>query len=788
MKKKLRTFAALLGFLALTSFSALPALAQAAAAGTPSPVVQSQPSAAPAVASSLAPGADKDDRTPAQAAPASPAVTPETKPLTLMTPNALAPLATQLGQTLQTLVGIPSSKPTLTAIPALATPPTPGQSAPAAVAPQPDSEELGQEADSFTSGVLDAVAQTIQRLKADSNTAETNLNAFGDFTDWLGHQASDPHRQALWSAIGSDLTVIIGIPLLVALAVTLILSPLRVRLRRQRPERIANKASLLGTLFAVRAFPVILFVGASLLLLDQNETHRLPRFVILNIIYAVTACFAVRHILRTIFMPGADHLRLFNLPDPQAFFAFRWLSAFSQIIVFSYFFVEVASAVRVPQTAIFVAQNAIGLVLTIMAITVIIQTRVKVALIIRGNQSGDSATTGPTLGRVLRAWLARHWHSLTIAYLVISYVITILGIDNGVALMLRGTILTFIILVGSRLLFLALDRWTKPTAGNSALVHRQVLSFLLRPFIWVIAVMAIAATWGFRFKSLLSTTGGQRVTGALMSVGVTLFVLTVIYELINSSIDRHLGRRDTDTKSPVASARARTLLPMMRNTVFMLFSGAAILTMLSAVGVNIAPLLAGAGVVGVAIGFGSQSLVKDFLTGLFIVVENTVAVGDVVTIGAFGGVVEALSIRTIRLRDVDGSLHILPFSEVSKITNMTKGYAYALVDVGVAYDTDIERAMQVLRDIGAKLQEDPIFKRVILEPIEVMGIETMGDFSITLRSRIRTRPGKQWDVKRLLLLNVIKRFAAEGIEIPFPTAVHLTKRLDAPGPGQPQQL
>jgi small conductance mechanosensitive channel len=138
-------------------------------------------------------------------------------------------------------------------------------------------------------------------------------------------------------------------------------------------------------------------------------------------------------------------------------------------------------------------------------------------------------------------------------------------------------------------------------------------------------------------------------------------------------------------------------------------------------------------------------------------------------------VVETLSIRTIRLRDGDGSLHIIPFSEVTQITNMTRGFAYALVDIGVSYDSDVERVMAVMREVGASLQEDPLFKRVITEPIEVKGIEKFGDSSITIRARIRTRPGKQWDVKRLLLLRIKQRFDKEGIEMPYPTVMHLTK-------------
>ena len=249
----------------------------------------------------------------------------------------------------------------------------------------------------------------------------------------------------------------------------------------------------------------------------------------------------------------------------------------------------------------------------------------------------------------------------------------------------------------------------------------------------------------------------------------------IIYEGCNSVIERHLNRRDAEGKKLAASARMRTLLPMIRTSVFIGFSIIVSLVVLSEVGFNIAPLLAGAGIFGVAIGFGSQTLVKDFLTGLFIVIENTIAIGDTVKIGDHAGVAEAMSVRTLRLRDGDGALHILPFSEVTKIINMTRDFSFAVIKVGVSYDSDLEKVMNVIRSVGEELQNDPIYKRVILEPVEVLGVEDLGDSSVTIGSRIRTRPGKQWDVRRMFLLKLKQRFDKEGIEIPFPTVTNIQK-------------
>jgi small conductance mechanosensitive channel len=183
--------------------------------------------------------------------------------------------------------------------------------------------------------------------------------------------------------------------------------------------------------------------------------------------------------------------------------------------------------------------------------------------------------------------------------------------------------------------------------------------------------------------------------------------------------------------------------------------------------------MAGAGVIGVAIGFGSQTLVKDFLTGLFIILENTIAVGDNIKIGEHGGVVESIAIRTVRLRDANGALHIIPFSEITRLINQTKIFSFAVIDIGVAYDSNLRLAMNVMRDVGVKMTRDAAWQDVILDEPEVLGIEQLGDFSITLRCRIKTKAGKQWDVKREYMLRIKERFDIENIEIPFPTVMHI---------------
>jgi small-conductance mechanosensitive channel len=192
------------------------------------------------------------------------------------------------------------------------------------------------------------------------------------------------------------------------------------------------------------------------------------------------------------------------------------------------------------------------------------------------------------------------------------------------------------------------------------------------------------------------------------------------------------------------------------------------LIVLSELGVNTAPLLAGAGVVGLAVGFGSQALVKDLITGLFILLEDSVAVGDVATVAGHTGVVEAISIRTIKLRDLQGSVYSVPWSEVTSVINLTKDFSYYLLDVGVAYRENTDEVVAVLKELAEEMRSEAAFESSMPEPIEILGVDRFADSAVIIRARIKTPPLQQWRVGREFNRRIKLRFDELGIEIPFP--------------------
>ena len=194
----------------------------------------------------------------------------------------------------------------------------------------------------------------------------------------------------------------------------------------------------------------------------------------------------------------------------------------------------------------------------------------------------------------------------------------------------------------------------------------------------------------------------------------------------------------------------------------------ATLMVLSELGINIAPLLAGAGVVGLAIGFGAQRLVQDVINGVFILFQDLMSVGDVVKLGDKAGVVEALSIRTVRLRDLAGVVHTIPFSAIEGVSNLTREFSFHVFDIGIAYREDVDDVVALLQQIGEELHADPETGPLILEPLELFGLDAFGDSAIVVKGRIKTRPIKQWQVGRAFNRRMKIRFDEHGIEIPFP--------------------
>lgn len=214
--------------------------------------------------------------------------------------------------------------------------------------------------------------------------------------------------------------------------------------------------------------------------------------------------------------------------------------------------------------------------------------------------------------------------------------------------------------------------------------------------------------------------------------------------------------------------RAETLGRALRYVASAIIALVAVVLVLDEIGISVAPILGAAGVVGLAVGFGAQSLVKDYFTGMFLLLENQITRGDVVEIAGKSGSVEDITLRYVRLRDYDGNVHFVPNNLISTVTNMSRGHAYAVVDVGVAYREDIDAVLQVMRRVSNELADDPTFGQKMLDDFEVAGVERLSDSAVILRGRFKVRPLEQWNVRREYYRRIKYAFDAAGIEIPYP--------------------
>jgi small conductance mechanosensitive channel len=262
-------------------------------------------------------------------------------------------------------------------------------------------------------------------------------------------------------------------------------------------------------------------------------------------------------------------------------------------------------------------------------------------------------------------------------------------------------------------------------------------------------------------------------TPAQVSIHIVLIVVAawllrrVTFKALHALRGRLIDRAvDTEREKRIATLEqvARYVFTVM----IILVAG---MLVLSRLGISIAPILAAAGVIGIAVGFGAQSLVKDFFTGFFLLLENQVCQGDVVEVAGKGGLVEEMTLRYIRLRDYEGNVHTIPNGLVETVTNRSRGHAFAVIDIGIAYREDIDAVYELMRREGAALREDTDYADKILDDLEIAGVEAWADSAVILRCRFKVRTLEQWGVRRAYLYRLKKAFDAADIEIPFP---HLT--------------
>ena len=479
------------------------------------------------------------------------------------------------------------------------------------------------------------------------------------------------------------------------------------------------------------------------------------------------------------FLLAPEHPRLRPLPigDAAAADLLRWIKRIAAIAIFG----EAATKAGVFFKLYLMAQDSllklVWLAVLVCCVAMVLQYRAPIARHIRPPQDAHGLVAG------VRRRIAGLWHVVAVLYLLALWFVSALDMENGFRWLLSGFFATAVILIGAGVLlglaFGLVDRGLQTVAatgtepGDASLpiarlqAYHPVARWIVQAVVGVLAALLLAQAWGIPVLSWFSPGSlGARLLSTLGTIALTVVVAVLLWEGINAAIINYQTRLTAGDQA-ARSARLRTLLPMLRTTLLIVIIIVVALITLSEIGVNIAPLLAGAGVIGLAIGFGSQKLVQDIITGIFLLLENAMQVGDSVTLGGMSGSVEALSIRTIRLRALDGAVHIVPFSAVTTVTNLTRDFGYAVIDVAVGLNEEPDRISALLSEIATELREDPKFSADIRADLEVIGVDKFLPNAWVMRARLRTLPGRHWAIGREFNLRIKHRFDTLKIESPI---------------------
>lgn len=595
--------------------------------------------------------------------------------------------------------------------------------------------------------------------------------------DWAAREWSSVDARARWRDIAVNLSLVIGASLA---GLWLFAIPLR---RRRRALELRHTATVTGRLLlnlavmALSLLPLVVFVLVANVAIALVGPRPETRIVVLAFVNAILIRGAVQAVMRALLSPSTGSQRILSMQDETAAYLYGWSRRLVTTVVFGYVVAATGLLLGMSEAVYRSILDLVGLLISGLLVVLVVQTRQAIATKIRGIQ-----TEKPKGG--LRRRLADIWHVLAIAYIAAAYLIWLLDIDGGASFILRATVLSAIAFTGLVALTAAIHRLIAggltispelkseyPRLEARANRYLPALERVVRAVVIAFGFLALLEIWNLGGFAVLTSELGRGVGGAVLSIGASLLVAVLVWELVSHVVERRLAEIDENGSPVVQSGRLKTLLPLMRKAAFIVLATLVTLIALSELGVNIAPLLAGAGIVGLAVGFGAQTLVKDIINGIFILLEDTITVGDVVDVGGHSGLVEAVSLRTLTLRDLSGTVHTIPYSRVESIMNLTKDFSFYVMDIGVSYREDIDQVIEVLKQIGAELLEDPKYAIQMLEPLEILGVDQFADSAVIIKARIKTKPIKQWFVGREFNRRMKKRFDELGIEIPFP---HMT--------------
>ena len=507
-------------------------------------------------------------------------------------------------------------------------------------------------------------------------------------------------------------------------------------------------------------------LGLFFLLYQGHEPSRLLMMTLLSGILVVRATSILS---RFVFAPYASHLRIAPFDDAVAYSIHRWILITTSVGTFGLLLCMLMLQLGLPIVQHDLVTNLVGVVLVAIIIAATLDVRRPVAAAMQAQVEGDGAWP-----RFLRA-LAALWAVAFIAYVLFLFVLSVYtGLDSQLQSGFPG-IQSLLIVLAVPLADFVLrafldDRFEEEDARRRAASAIPVFKRAARVLLIILAIFLIGRVWGVNFFDLGRQGIGDELMRAAIDIALIVLVAYVLWGVIKAAVARYLpdetaGEEAGPADEGVAAnaSRVETILPLILRFVQITLVLIVVLILLSSLGVDIGPLLAGAGVVGLAIGFGAQTLVRDIVSGVFFLLDDAFRKGEYVDIGSVKGTVEQIHVRSLVLRHHLGALHTVPFGEIQHLTNYSRDWVIMKMEFRVPTDTDANKVKKIFKTIGAEMLEHPVLGPDFLQPFKSQGVKAIEDSAMIIRGKFMARPGKQFMIRKELYNRVQKAFQENGI-------------------------
>ncbi len=629
---------------------------------------------------------------------------------------------------------------------------------------------IAQQVAEFTRGAAEGLSSGVQSLGGIADDVTSGLSGTG--SDQLRNVTFDILRVA---------ATIFGSLLLLKLPAAWLSNKTA---RRSQSGRWFRKVMGLVMAVVIDLIPVVVAWAAgylvALLIAGGNGRMGINQTLLLNAFLFVEL---LKVGMRAALMPRHEAIRLLPIGDTGANYWSFWLSRVISLVGYTFLFIVPILAASLSPVLASAVQVVVVATVTTIGVLLVLQNKD----LVRGLLSSlAEKSRREGLAQVILL-IARHWHILAIAYLIALFIAWLTNPDQALPFIVAATAQTFTAVVLGLAAVAFIGRFVNAGLRLPAdvkerlpLLERRLHAFvprvlhIIRLIALVSVLLSVAQIWSlFDFLGWIGSEAGQHAAGAVISALAVILVGFAVHVATSSWVEYRLN----PNYGTIPTAREKTLLSLFKNATTITLVVFVSMLALAQIGVNIAPLLAGAGVLGLAIGFGAQKFVQDIITGAFIQLENVMNEGDVVEAGGKSGVVERLTIRSVSIRDLSGTLHLIPFSSVDQVSNSNKDFAYHLAEIRVAYDTDIGVAKQAIEDAYQLLLETE-HRDHVLGPLEMHGITAFLESAVVVRARVKTLPGSQWATGRAFNELVKQVFDERGIIIPFPqVTMHASKPL-----------